>query len=290
MPSSPPANDTSEPRPPLSVVIPAHNEDGGIAATVRDLDAKLSAAGIRHEILVVNDNSTDGTEAILLDLEREIPALRHLNNRPPNGFGFAVRAGLLAARGRAVAVYMADASDRPEDLIRFYRVMEEHGVDCVFGTRFHREARVIDYPPLKLALNRAANAFIQVVMGVRYNDVTNAFKLYRREVIEGAQPLLSHHFNLTVELPLKAIVRGYSYAVVPNWWINRKTGESKLKIKEMGSRYLFIVLYCFIEKWLSRGDYHRFKQERQRAATEAFLRAQAAVVPATAGAPGPVVE
>jgi dolichol-phosphate mannosyltransferase len=60
-----------------------------------------------------------------------------------------------------------------------------------------------------------------------------------------------------VELPLKAIVRGYSYAVVPNSWTNRKQGESKLKIKEMGSRYLFIVLYCFIEKWLSRGDYYR---------------------------------
>jgi dolichol-phosphate mannosyltransferase len=69
--------------------------------------------------------------------------------------------------------------------------------------------------------------------------------------------LLSHHFNLTVELPLKAIVRGYSYSVIPNSWTNRKHGVSKLKIKEMGSRYMFIILYCFIEKWLSRGDYHR---------------------------------
>jgi dolichol-phosphate mannosyltransferase len=96
-----------------------------------------------------------------------------------------------------------------------------------------------------------------VLFGLRYNDVTNAFKMYRANVIQGLKPFLSHHFNLTVEVPLKAIIRGYSYCVIPNTWINRKSGVSKLKIREMGSRYLFIIIYCFIEKWLSRGDYMR---------------------------------
>jgi dolichol-phosphate mannosyltransferase len=91
----------------------------------------------------------------------------------------------------------------------------------------------------------------------RYNDTTNAFKMYRRYVVEAMQPLISPHFNLTVEMPLKAIVRGYTYAILPISWQNRKAGESKLKIKEMGSRYLFIVLYLWLEKTLSRGDYHR---------------------------------
>lgn len=263
-----------EHRPQLSIVIPAHNEEGCIASTVEDLHTKLTSAGIDHEIVVVNDNSSDKTEAILLDLEKSISALRHVNNRPPHGFGFAVRAGLEAFEGEAVAIYMADASDRPEDLIAFFRKMEADNLDCVFGTRFHREAKIVDYPKLKLAINRCANLFIQIVMGLRYNDTTNAFKLYRRHVIFGLQPLLSHHFNLTVELPLKSIVRGYSYDIVPNWWINRKSGESKLKIKEMGSRYLFIVLYCLIEKWLSRGDYHRIKQSQQ---TEARARASSDV-------------
>jgi dolichol-phosphate mannosyltransferase len=152
---------------------------------------------------------------------------------------------------------MADASDRPEDLVRFYETMRRLNVDCLFGTRFSPKSQIIGYPRFKLLLNRFANTFIRLLFGIRYNDVTNAFKLYRRHVIDGVQPLLSHHFNLTVELPLKAMVRGYSYAVVPNDWINRKTGESKLFIREMGSRYLFIVLYCFIEKWLSKKDYHR---------------------------------
>jgi dolichol-phosphate mannosyltransferase len=239
----------------LSVVIPAHNEAECIEETVRSLSKHLAAEKIPWEILVINDNSRDRTEVILQSLVKELPHLRLINNKPPNGFGFAVRCGLEHFRGDAVAVYMADASDRPEDLVRFYRTMIREGVDCVFGTRFSKESRVVDYPRLKLGLNRMANLFIQAVFGLRYNDVTNAFKLYRRTCIDGLRPLISHHFNLTVELPLKAIIRGYSYTVVSNDWINRKAGESKLKIKEMGSRYLFIVLYCFIERWLSRGDY-----------------------------------
>jgi dolichol-phosphate mannosyltransferase len=92
---------------------------------------------------------------------------------------------------------------------------------------------------------------------MKYNDVTNAFKLYRRTVIAGLQPLLAYHFNLTVELPLKSIVRGYSYAVLPTAWSDRTEGVSKFKIKEMGSRYLFIVFYCYLEKYLTREDYRR---------------------------------
>lgn len=241
----------------LSVVIPAHNEEDCIEDTLRALHNELCAEEIEHEILVVNDNSSDTTEHILIALRHEIATLNYVNNTPPHGFGFAVRKGLESYTGDAVAIYMADASDCPEDLVSFFKTMEERHVDCVFGTRFNKKSQIVDYPRFKLVLNRVGNTFIQMLFGLRYNDVTNAFKLYRRHVIDGLRPLLSHHFNLTVELPLKSIVRGYSYAVVPNDWINRKSGESKLLIQEMGSRYLFIVLYCFIEKWLSKKDYHR---------------------------------
>ena len=241
----------------LSIVIPAHNEEGCIESTVQNLFFALSQEKIDHEILVINDHSSDQTETILQKLTSQIPALRYLNNVPPHGFGFAVRQGLKHFTGDAVAIYMADASDSPEDLIRYFQVLQTKKVDCVFGSRFMKESQLVDYPKLKLILNRLANIFIQLAFRLHYNDVTNAFKLYSRHVIEGLQPLLSHHFNLTVELPLKSIIRGYSYEVLPNSWKNRKSGESKLKIKEMGSRYLFIILYCWIEKWLSCGDYHR---------------------------------
>lgn len=238
----------------LSVVIPAHNEEGRIEGTVRSFSTTLAHEGIKHEILVVNDNSSDGTEEILRRLQAELPSVRYLNNPPPNGFGFAVRTGLAAFRGDAVAIVMADASDVPEDLVRFYRKLQE-GYECVFGSRFTRESRLVDYPLPKLLLNRLGNFAIRALFLLQYNDVTNAFKLYRRTVIAGLQPLLAYHFNLTVELPLKAIVRGYRYAVVPNSWHNRTAGVSKFKVREMGSRYAFIILYCYLEKILSRHDY-----------------------------------
>ncbi len=239
----------------LSVVIPAHNEEGCIESTLMTLVDKLRKEAIEHEIIVVNDNSNDRTKEIVTNLGNEYPAIRLIDNQPPNGFGLAVRKGLEYFTGDAVVIFMADASDSPDDLVKFYRTMIAENVDCVFGSRFEEESKVIDYPFLKLLLNRLANLFIRTIFAYRYNDTTNAFKLFRREVIEGTKPHLSYHFNLTVELPLKAIVRGYTYRVVPNSWTNRQTGVSKLKIQEMGSRYLFIVLYCLIEKWLSRGDY-----------------------------------
>ncbi len=240
----------------LSLVIPAHNEADGITPTVQALATRLRAEGIPFEIVVVDDHSTDGTAGVLAGLAGELPELRRVENPRSGGFGHAVIAGLESFTGDAVCIVMADASDDPGDVVRYYQRIAT-GVDCVFGSRFVRGARVVDYPTHKLVINRMANTFIRWLFGLRLNDVTNAFKCYRREVISGCQPLLSKHFNLTVELPLKAIVRGYSYEVVPISWYNRTTGVSKLKIKEMGSRYLFIVLYVWLEKVLSRGDYRK---------------------------------
>jgi dolichol-phosphate mannosyltransferase len=240
----------------LSVVIPAHNEEGSIETTVTTLTSTLRREGIDHEILVIDDGSHDRTAEIVSRLGEQDPNVRVRRNMGPNGFGFAVRAGLEQFRGDAVAIVMADLSDSPEDVVTYHRMLER-GYDCVFGSRFMPGAQVTDYPRHKLHLNRVVNWGIRVLFRHGYNDTTNAFKAYRREVIEAVQPLLSHHFNLTVELPLKAIVRGSSYAIVPISWRNRQEGVSKLKLQEMGSRYAFIVLYIFLEHMLSRGDYVR---------------------------------
>lgn len=240
----------------LSIVVPAFNEEGSIEEVLKVLFTKLSTEGIDHEIIIINDNSKDGTLSILEKLEEQYPTMVHYTNPGPNGFGYAVRYGLDRFKGDCVAIMMADLSDDPDDLVAFYNKLKE-GYDCVFGTRWSKGGQVYDYPFLKRLINRLANRIVQVTFGLRYNDCTNAFKLYKRETIYGIRPFLSPHFNLTLELPLKAIVRGYSYAVLPNKWTNRKTGESKLKIREMGSRYFFILLYCLIEKFFSRGDFKK---------------------------------
>jgi dolichol-phosphate mannosyltransferase len=248
----------------LSVVMPAQNEEGSVGATVEGLVEALGGEGIDYEIVVVNDDSTDSTEAVVAAIGAENPRVRVHRSHYERGFGMAIRAGLDVYEGDAVAIVMADASDNPRDLVRYHRLLEE-GWDCAFGSRFMPGAEIHDYPRLKLLVNRLANQFIRVLFRHRYNDTTNAFKAYRRETIDTIQPLLSKHFNLTVEIPLKAIVRGHTYAVVPTSWTNRTSGEAKLAMKEMGSRYLFIVLYVWLERVLSRGDYQVKKGERRRA-------------------------
>ena len=243
----------------LSVLIPAHNEEGSVRETVHGVFDVLMKEDIPHEILVVNDHSTDRTEEILNKISGEVPSLRQIKNSLPNGFGYAVRCGLSNFNGDCVALFMADTSDSPDDLVKFYRTLIKGNYDAVFGSRFIPGGRTINYPKIKLRLNRMANSLIQLLFGLQYNDVTNAFKMYRAETIEGLKPFLAAHFNVTVELPLKAIIRGYSYTWLPNQWSNRKTGTSKLKLKEMGSRYMFIILYCLMEKYLTRGDYLKKK-------------------------------
>ena len=246
-------------RPPLrllSVVIPACNEEGCITATVEHLDLELHLKGIDHEIVVVDDGSTDATWSILCEVKNRVHALVPVRNDGGQGFGRAVAFGFDHVRGDAVVVMMADEADDCRDVVRYWNILNE-GWDAVFGSRFIKGGGIIDYPVLKLWINRLANLFLRLLFNVPLNDFTNAFKGYRRTVIEGCRPFLSPHFNMTVELPLKAIVRGYSWTVVPITWRNRRVGESKLKLKEMGSRYLFIALYCWLEKYFSRGDFNK---------------------------------
>lgn len=240
----------------FSVVIPARDEEESLPATVEDIHRTFTAAGVPHEIVVVDDGSRDRTWAVLQELRQSIPALAPVQNTGANGFGRAVVCGLDHSRGDAVVIMMADASDSPADAVTYWQLLNE-GHDCAFGSRFIEGGEVIDYPRTKLLVNRLANFLVRVGFNIALNDTTNAFKAYRRTTIDGCRPFLAPHFNLTVEIPLKAIVRGYTWTVIPISWRNRKHGVAKLKIKEMGSRYFFICMYVWLEKYFSRGDYRR---------------------------------
>ncbi|BET69647.1 glycosyltransferase family 2 protein [Opitutales bacterium ASA1] len=240
----------------LSIVIPARDEEGCIASTVEHLHLELRLQGVPHEIVVVDDGSKDRTWEILYSLKASIPELMPTQNTGEHGFGRAIVWGLDHARGDAVVIMMADESDDCRDVVRYWNLLND-GWECVFGSRFVKGGGVIDYPRHKLFFNRLANRFIRTLFRIPLNDTTNAFKAYRKTVIDGCRPLLAPHFNLTVEIPLKAIVRGYSWTTMPITWRNRRTGEAKLKIKEMGSRYFFICMYIWLEKYFSRGDYRK---------------------------------
>ena len=242
-----------------SVIVPARDEEESLPGTIREIHQELSAADIPHEIVIVDDGSKDPD----VDLA---PGAESRNPRPFPGSksraewvrtGDHLRTKQLAGR-RCVVIMMADSSDSPADAVKYWRLLNQ-GYECVFGSRFVRGSRVVDYPRVKLFVNRLANLFVEVITAVRYgNDTTNAFQSsYRRNVIDGCRPFLAAHFNLTVELPLKSIVRGFTWTTTPISWRNRTQGTTKLRIKEMGSRYFFICMYVWLEKYFSRGDYKR---------------------------------
>lgn len=249
-------DEESKPLTILSVVIPARDEEGCISSTVEHLNVELRINNISHEIIVVDDGSTDRTWELLTRLKERIPQLKPVKNNGQHGFGRAIVHGLDHMTGDAVVIMMADESDDCRDVVRYWRELNK-GYDCVFGSRFMRGGGTIDYPVVKKIVNRLANTFIRIIFHISLNDTTNAFKAYRREVIDGCRPLIAPHFNLTVELPLKSIVRGYKWTVIPITWRNRQSGVAKLKMKEMGSRYLFICLYVWLEKYFSMGDYKK---------------------------------
>ena len=240
----------------LSVIIPSRNEAENLPKCISEICEELIKHSIKHEILVIDDGSTDNTTEIINDITNDFESVIYIKNKNDNGFGRAVRLGLEKFSGDAVAIMMADRSDSPRDLVKYWDVLNS-GAECAFGSRFIQGSQIYDYPKFKLFMNRIVNTIIKYAFNIKCNDVTNAFKMYKREVIEGCKPFISPHFNLTVEIPLKAVIRGYSWEVVPISWKNRTKGVAKLKLREMGSRYFFIIAYLWLEKYFSRGDYFK---------------------------------
>jgi dolichol-phosphate mannosyltransferase len=241
----------------LSIIIPARNEAENIGKTVIALRDHLDGAGVtQFEIVVVDDGSSDNTAGVVAAIQEQDTRVRGVRNTGRNGFGRAVTFGLSHFTGDAVVIYMADASDSPADVEKYYYILRDEA-DCAFGSRFMRGSQVYDYPKFKLLINRLANAIISAMFRLNYNDTTNAFKGYRAHVIEGCRPFVSPHFNLTIEIPLKALVRGYSFKVIPISWRNRDIGVSSLKLKEQGSRYLYTLLAVWFEWLLVQHDTYR---------------------------------
>ena len=231
----------------LSILVPVRNESNSLDDLYNYFDKNL--VGMNYEIIIINDFSDDDTFEKANLLSQKNSNFKVFNNKK-KGLGGAINLGVEVAKGNFISIMMADQSDEINDLKKYYDTIKSENLDAVLGSRFTKDSKVIGYPLQKLILNRIFNLFVKIMFLNSYNDYTNAFKIYKRKVLLEIQPLISESFNIFLEMPLKIISRKYDYKVISINWIGRKKGYSKFKIKELGSKYLFTLIYCFIEKTL----------------------------------------
>lgn len=231
----------------LTVLIPIRNEQENIKIISDEILSKIFCKNF--ELLFINDFSEDNSENELKKLTEKYSQIKYINNEK-KGLGGAISTGIHNSTGKFVCIMMSDSSDTVEDLNKYYEIISSDDLDAVFGSRFIKGSKVTGYPINKLILNRIFNTFVQILFFNKYNDYTNAFKIYKAKTIKNMLPLVSESFNIFLEIPLKLISRGYSYKIIPINWYNRKVGKAKFNIKELRSKYLFTLIYCFIEKLL----------------------------------------
>ena len=231
----------------LSIIIPVRNEKFLIKKIVDQLQNKLKI--LSYEIIFIDDFSTDNTTDVINEVIKTKPQIRICNNKK-KGLGGAITEGINNATGEVICIMMSDLSDGIDDLEKYYNIIKGENIDAVFGSRFIEGSKIIGYPKKKLILNRIFNIVTKLLFISDYNDFTNAFKIYKKSALLKTFPLVSESFNVFLELPLKIISRKMKYKIIPISWTNRKKGSSKFNIKELKAKYLFTLIYCWLEKIL----------------------------------------
>ena len=229
----------------LSIIVPVRNESENLK-DVFDYYTK-NVKDFNYEVLIVNDFSKDDTLNVARELEQKYKNFKILDNKK-KGLGGAINLGIEKAEGDYIAIMMADQSDDINDLKKYFQIISSENLDAVLGSRFLNNSKVENYPIRKLILNRIFNLIVSFIFWNKYNDYTNAFKIYKKKALVEILPLISESFNIFLEIPLKIISRNYKYKIIAINWMGREKGKSKFKINELRSKYLFTLIYCFIEK------------------------------------------
>lgn len=232
----------------LTILIPAKNEEQIIKKTIENI-VKSQIKEIDYEIIVVNDFSTDKTIKILYKISKKNKRVRFFNNTR-SGLGGAIKLGIEKSKKKYVCIFMADQSDSLNDMSKYYKTISVGNLDAVFGSRFIPGSKIKNYPLKKLIFNRIFNNLCRLFFLNSFNDYTNAFKIYKKNILKSFFPLVSENFNIFLELPLKTVSRNFNFKIIPIYWINRKKGSSKFVIKELTSKYFFTFFYCWLEKVL----------------------------------------
>jgi SAM-dependent methyltransferase len=231
----------------VSIVIPARNEAANIPGLVQSL-LNFYEPYIQ-EIVIVNDGSTDDTEAILCELSAADSRIRPVNRSAPNGVGLSLRDGYRAATGRYILSMDCDFVDLLPQLRGLFQAIAE-GHDGAIGSRFSHDSILVNYPFAKLIFNRLCHLLIKLFFFSTARDVTNNLKLYRSEILKNLD-IRSTHFSVNLETGLKPLLEGHDIIEVPISWVNRtpEMGSSSFSVRRVGGAYA-TTLFSF---WRSAG-------------------------------------
>ncbi|MDQ3623217.1 MAG: glycosyltransferase [Verrucomicrobiota bacterium] len=248
----------------VSIVVPCHNEEmnvGPLVARLRNLFDEYI-----HEIILVDDNSRDGTREALRRLAEEDPRIRPIYRSPPNGVGLALAQGLRETSGQYVLCMDCDFQHLlPEIRDLFDTVLQ--GYDVAVGSRFSRHSVVLNYPFQKIVANRLFHALAQLVLWGRFRDLTNNLKLMRREVVNRLE-LLEPGFAVNAEIGLQPLMMGYRVKEVPISWIGRgiDMGASSFKVWRVGGGYWRVLRRIWRFRFFRAGPYSALATTAQRSA------------------------
>ena len=233
----------------LSIIIPAFKEGKIIDESVNQINKVLLNELIHFEIIIIDDHSNDKTLEKIKEISINYKNIKIFLNSSSKGFGNSIVEGIKKAKGEFICIVMADQSDSPNDIIKYYSEIIKGDYDCIFGNRWEEKKLVENYPKFKFYLNRVGNKLLSYLFNIKYTDLTNSFKMYKKDVILELFPLISNHFSITIEIPLKIIYRGYNYKIVPNYWKNNQHTISNLNLFNVIKTYSFIAIYCLIERY-----------------------------------------
>ncbi len=214
------------------VIVPTFNERENLPALVQ----KMFSLPVKVHLLIVDDNSPDGTGDLADDLAKQHPGMHVLHRSEKNGLGRAYIAGFKWALERDYEFIMemdGDFSHNPEEIPNFIQAAVEHNADCVIGSRYNNGIRVINWPLKRLILSMGAGMYVRTITGMPFSDPTGGYKLFRRSALQSLNldAVKSNGYSFQIELSHKLWRRGMKVVETPITFLDRFNGTSKMSKK-----------------------------------------------------------
>lgn len=224
----------------ISLILPAYNEERNIEILIPKVLKKYKK--YIYEIIIVNDSSTDNTKQVAEKLIKKYgKKIRLIDRKKPNGVGYALRDGIKSANKNCDWIMTMDADflNNVKDIKKFITKAKQ-GFDGVLGSRFINKNSLIEYPIGKKVANRVYHMLLKLFLGLKQKDVTNNFKLYKREVYNSVD-IKAGDFAANAETGLIPILKGYNITEIPVVWEQRGHGKSKFVVIKLAPSYLKVL-------------------------------------------------